>query len=98
MRKTWMMLAALVAFAGPAAAEPTQADPVVTARAGYELRLIGGGLALNEGLIASVALGRRRVVRGGLALVTECRPEPVPLKVCIARRRPRFAQQLLAGA
>jgi hypothetical protein len=48
MRKTWMMLAALAAFAGPAAAEPTQADPVVTARAGYELRLIGGGLTSGQ--------------------------------------------------
>ena len=43
-----MMLAALAAFAGPAAAQPAQADPVVTARAGYELRLIGGGLTSGQ--------------------------------------------------
>ena len=48
MRKTWMMLAALGALAGPVRAQPAPADPVVTARAGYELRLLGGGLAAGQ--------------------------------------------------
>ena len=45
MRKTWMMLAALVMVPGSAVAQP---DPVVTARQGYELRLIPGGLAAGQ--------------------------------------------------
>ena len=48
MRKTWMMLAALAALAGPARAQPAQPDPVVTAAAGYQLRLLGGGLASGQ--------------------------------------------------
>jgi hypothetical protein len=44
MRRTWIMLAALAVAAGPAMAQPTPPDPVVTAAQGYELRLLGGGL------------------------------------------------------
>lgn len=45
MKRQWLLLAALAAFAGPALAQPAQPDPIVTARQGYELRLLGGGLA-----------------------------------------------------
>src|SRR5262245_51993470 len=38
-------LAALAAGAGPASAQP---EPVVTAPQGYELRLMGGGLAAGQ--------------------------------------------------
>ena len=48
MKRKWLMLAALAALAGPALAQPAQPDPVVTARAGYELRLLGGGLAAGQ--------------------------------------------------
>lgn len=43
-----MMLALLALVAGPAGAQPAQPDPVVTARDGYELRLLGGGLAAGR--------------------------------------------------
>lgn len=45
MRKIWMMLAAFAVFSGPAQAQP---DPVVTAAQGYQLRLLGGGLAAGK--------------------------------------------------
>lgn len=48
MRKTLIMLAALAVFAGPALAQPAQPDPVVTAAQGYQLRLLGGGLAAGK--------------------------------------------------
>ena len=48
MRGTWIILAALAAFAGPALAQPAQPDPVVTAAQGYQLRLLGGGLASGK--------------------------------------------------
>lgn len=49
--KTWKMLAALTALAalaGPALAQRAEPDPVVSARQGYELRLLGGGLAAGQ--------------------------------------------------
>jgi hypothetical protein len=48
MRRTWIMLAALAVVAGPAMAQPTPPDPVVTAAQGYELRLLGGGLTSGK--------------------------------------------------
>ena len=48
MRKTWMLRAALAAFSDPAVAQPAQPDPVVTAAQGYQLRLLGGGLAAGK--------------------------------------------------
>jgi len=47
------------------------------------------GLALNEDLIATVALGRRRVVRGGLAGVEQV----VAAQACKAALPPRPARQ-----
>lgn len=77
MRK-WMMTAALVTLAamtGPAQAQPAQPDPVVTARQGYELRLLGGGLAAGRrglhsypvftfGISRTEALSRVAALRG----------------------------------
>lgn len=45
LRKIWMLFAALALFPGPAQAQP---DPVVTAAQGYQLRLLGGGLAAGK--------------------------------------------------
>ena len=67
--------AALAAFAAPALAQPAQPDPVVTARQGYELRLLGGGLAAGQrglhsypvftfGISRSEALLRVAALRG----------------------------------
>src|SRR5438132_14152677 len=42
------MLTAMAGLACPALAQPAQPDPVVTARQGYELRLLGGGLASGQ--------------------------------------------------
>ncbi len=48
MKRNWIMLAALAAFAGPAPAQPAPPEPIVTARDGYELRLLPGGLAAGH--------------------------------------------------
>ena len=74
MRK-WTVLAALAALSGPAFAQPGEPDPVVTARQGYELRLLGGGLAAGRrglhsypvftfGISRSEALLRVAALRG----------------------------------
>lgn len=67
--------AALAAFAAPALAQRAEPDPVVTARQGYELRLLGGGLAAGQrglhsypvftfGISRSEALLRVAALRG----------------------------------
>lgn len=50
MGKTWIMLSAMAVFAAPALAQPAQPDPVVTARQGHELRLLGGLASGQRGL------------------------------------------------
>ena len=75
MKTKWIMLAVLAAFAGPARAQPELPDPIVTAREGYELRLIGGGLAAGRrglhsypvflfGISRSEAIQRVAALRG----------------------------------
>lgn len=77
MRKTWILLAVAAsgALAGPTWAQPAEPDPVVTARAGYELRLLGGGLTAGQrglhsfpvflfGISRSEALQRVTALRG----------------------------------
>lgn len=73
MKRIWILLAAVAVTGGPALAQP--ADPVVTAREGYELRLMGGGLASGQrglhsypvflfGITRTEALQRVAALRG----------------------------------
>lgn len=70
-----MMLATLAVFSGPARAQPAEPDPVVTAAQGYQLRLLGGGLAAGQrglhsypvflfGITRTEALQRVAALRG----------------------------------